>query len=125
KKYVLAALTHELAGAVNLIYIDPPFATGQDFSFRVRLGGQEFVKEPSLIEVKAYRDTWGTGLDSYIHWLYETAVLLHELLAEDGSLYVQVRLGVSHYAKAVLDDVFGRQSFRTEIIWKRSTAHSD
>src|SRR5690242_2312337 len=66
KKYVLPALLPELAGTVNLVYIDPPFASGQDFSFPVRLNGEEFVKEPSMIEVKAYRDTWGKGLDSYL-----------------------------------------------------------
>jgi len=125
KKYVLPALLPEFGGKVNLIYIDPPFASGQDFSFRVRLDGQDFVKEPSLIEVKAYRDTWGAGLDSYLHWFYEMALFLHEMLAETGSVYIHVGPGVSHYVKLVLDEVFGREHFRTEIIWKRSTAHSD
>ncbi len=64
KKYVLPALLDEFRGKVDLIYIDPPFATGQDFSFPVQANGEEFTKEPSLIEVKAYRDTWGKGLDS-------------------------------------------------------------
>jgi adenine-specific DNA-methyltransferase len=125
KKYVLAALVNEMVGTVNLIYIDPPFATGQDFSFRMRLDGQDFVKEPSLIEMKAYRDTWGAGLDTYVQWFYEMVIALHETLAETGSLYVHVGPGVSHYVKAVLDEVFGRERFRTEVIWKRSTAHSD
>src|ERR1700693_4791523 len=66
KKYVLPALLSDFAGKVSLIYIDPPFATGQDFSRRVDIAGQTFAKEPSMIEVKAYRDTWGQGVSSYL-----------------------------------------------------------
>jgi len=66
-KVVMSSLLPRFAGKINLIYIDPPFATGQDFSFRVRVGDEEFVKEPSIIEEKAYRDTWGRGLDSYTY----------------------------------------------------------
>src|SRR5579863_9915544 len=83
KKYVLPSLLPEFAGKVNLIYIDPPFDTGADFSFSTTIPESEesFTKQPSIIEQKAYRDTWGQGLDSYLEWLYETAVLLRELLA--------------------------------------------
>jgi DNA modification methylase len=125
KKYVLPALLDKFAGAVDLIYIDPPFATGQDFSFPVQLNGNGFVKEPSMIEVKAYRDTWSAGLDSYLEWTYNMAVHLNDLLSETGSAYVHVDPGVSHYVKGILDEVFGRANFRSEVIWKRSTAHSD
>lgn len=126
KKYVLPALLAEFAGQVDLVYIDPPFATGQDFSTPVQLanGDGSFVKEPSMIEVKAYRDTWGEGLDSYLRWFYEMAIHLQELLAETGSLYVHLDPGVSHLVKALLDEVFGRENFRNEIVWKRTTAHS-
>ena len=88
KKYVLPSLVPELAGEVNLIYIDPPFATGADFSFIATIpeSNENFIKEPSIIEQKAYRDTWGQGLDSYLQWFYETVILMRELLAEDGSL---------------------------------------
>ena len=72
KKYVLPSLLEEFAGQVNLIYIDPPFATGQNFTFNMHVDGEEFTKEPSIIEQKAYRDTWGKGLDSFLHWFYET-----------------------------------------------------
>ncbi len=100
KKYVLPSLLSELAGKVNLIYIDPPFDTGADFSFTATIPDHpdteedettSFVKQPSIIEQKAYRDTWGRGLDSYLQWFYETAVLLRDLLAEDGSIYVHFR----------------------------------
>ena len=88
KKYVLPSLLQEFAGQVNLIYIDPPFATGADFSFNTLIpeSDMEFVKEPSIIEQKAYRDTWGKGLDSYLHWFYETVAILRELLSSTGSI---------------------------------------
>lgn len=136
KKYVLPALVAELAGKVDLVYIDPPFATGDDFSFTARVPAEEddpegsgasFMREPTLIEQKAYRDTWGvsaeerrsgvTSLDKYIKWFYETIVFLHELLAETGSLFVHLDSHVSHYAKGVLDEVFGSDNFRNEIVW--------
>jgi adenine specific DNA methylase Mod len=88
---------------VNLIYIDPPFDTGADFSFTATVpddpetAGDDsftFTKEPSILEQKAYRDTWGRGVESYLQWIYETAVLLHELLYETGSIYVHVGLNV-------------------------------
>src|SRR2546425_1433801 len=73
-KYVLPSLLDEFAGTINLIYIDPPFSTGQDFSFIASIpdspenptnDSSSFTKEPSILEQKAYRDTWGRGLDSY------------------------------------------------------------
>ena len=90
KKYVLPSLLPEFAGKVDLIYIDPPFDTGADFSLQVQVDGEGFTKEPSIIEQKAYRDTWGGGLDSYLQWFYETMTLLRELLAETGSIYVHL-----------------------------------
>ena len=124
KKYVLPSLLPELAGKVNLIYIDPPFDTGADFKFQVKVEDEEFTKEPSIIEIKAYRDTWGRGLDGYLQWFYETATLLRELLAEDGSIYVHLDWHVGHYAKTIMDELFP-DGFLNEIVWKRSSAHSD
>ena len=136
KKYVLPSLLAEFAGKINLIYIDPPFDTGADFSFTATVPDYPdtsddsftFIKEPSFIEHKAYRDIWGgaqTHLDAYLKWFYETAVLLHELLHENGSLYVHLDWHVCHYAKSVLDEVFSPDNFRNEIIWKRTSGHSD
>ena len=115
----------EFAGAVDLVYIDPPFATGANFSFQVQVDGSDFTKEPTLIEQKAYRDTWGRGLDGYLAWLSESLSYLYQLLAPNGSLYLHLDWRVVHYAKAILDEIFGTQGFRNEIIWKRTTAHSD
>jgi len=134
KKYVLPSLLPESAGKVDFIYIDPPFDTGADFSFTASIPGHShsegsestsFIKEPSILEQKAYRDTWGKGLDSYLEWFYETVVLASELLAENGSIYVHLDWHVGHYAKAVLDEVFGQQACQNEIIWKRTSARSD
>lgn len=117
KKYVLPALLDEFAGKVDLIYIDPPFATGSDFSFQVEVEDLQFTKEASIIEQKAYRDTWGRGDDSYIQWFYETIVLLRELLCANGSLYVHLDWHMAHYAQVVLDEVFGRANFVNQIVW--------
>lgn len=127
KKYVLPALVQEFAERVDLVYIDPPFFTGDDFTLRVALDGTGFVKEPSAIETKAYRDTWGvtpderrrgvTSLDRYLQWFSDTSVLLSELLAENGSIFVHLDWHVGHYAKGVLDEAFGSDRFRNEIVW--------
>lgn len=117
KKYVLPSLLPELAGRVDLIYIDPPFATGADFSFQAQVGDDEFTREPNLIEEKAYRDIWGRGVDSYLHWFHETISMLHELLAQHGSIFIHLDWHTGHYAKAVLDEVFGRENFLNEIVW--------
>jgi len=83
---------------------------------------KSFTKEASIIEQKAYRDTWGRGLDSYIEWFYQTAVLLRELLADNGSLYVHLDWHVGHYAKIILDEVFGTFNYKNEISWRKLTA---
>ena len=129
KKYVLPSLLDEFAGKVDLIYIDPPFNVGANFSFTATLPDQpdtkedettKFLKLPSIIEQKAYRDIWGNkedNLNAYLKWFYETAVLLNDLLAQTGSIYVHLDWHVGHYAKAVLDEVFGKDNFRNEIYW--------
>jgi len=121
KKYVLPSLLREFAGQINLIYIDPPFATGADFSFTATIpnSDESFIKEPSIIEQKAYRDTWGRGLDSYMQWLFETLIVLNELLCENGSIYVHLDSNMAPYAKVLLDEVFGNDRFLNEITWRR------
>ena len=127
KKYVLPSLLPEFAGKVNLIYIDPPFATGADFSFTTAIpdSDESFTKTPSMIETKAYRDTWGKGLDGYLQWFYETVVVLRELLAEDGSIYVHLDWHVGHHAKVVLDEIFGPDNLCVDIAWKRVAFRHD
>lgn len=117
---VMGSLLKEFAGQINLIYIDPPFATGDDFSFTVQIGDQaEVTKEPSALEVKAYRDTWGKGLQSYLQMMYDRLVLMKELLADDGSIWVHLDHRMAHYLKVTLDELFGTENFRNQVTWRR------
>jgi len=106
-----------LAGKINLIYIDPPFFTGADFSFKVKIDDSEIEKEPSVIEEKAYRDTWKGGISTYLDYMYERLVLMRELLADNGSIYVHLDWHVGHYVKVMMDEIFGYENFVNEIIW--------
>ena len=129
--HVLASLADELAGQVDLIYIDPPFDSRQDYKVRIAVGDggdaadQDLAKLSSVIEEKAYRDTWGKGVESYLQMLYERLVLLRELMSDQGSLFLHLAPNVSHLARVLLDEIFGADHFRAEIVWKRTTAHSD
>ena len=78
----------EAQGGLKLIYIDPPFDVGADFSMDIQIGGDTFTKKPNILEEIAYRDTWGKGADSFIAMIYERLILMRDLLAEDGSIYV-------------------------------------
>ena len=120
-KYIMASLLPEFAGKINLIYIDPPFATGADFSINIKLGDLEWTKEASVIEEKAYRDTWGKGLDSYLQMMYDRLVLMRELLSDKGSIYVHLDWHVGHYVKLLMDEIFSKENFRNEIIWQKLT----
>ena len=115
----------ENQGGIKLIYIDPPFDVGADFSMDIEVGEDTFTKEPNVLEELAYRDTWGKGADSYISMIYERLVLMRDLLAEDGSIYVHMGKAVAHYVRSVLDEVFGFQNMINEITWKRSHSHAD
>ena len=115
------ALRHQIeeAGGLKLIYIDPPFDVGADFSMDIEIGGETFHKEPNLLEQIAYRDTWGRGADSFIAMIFERLQLMHDLLAENASIYVHCDWRVSSYMRLVLDEIFGKENFRNEIIWRR------
>jgi len=108
----------DAAGGISLVYIDPPFDVGADFSHEVEVGGAEVVKAPSFIEEIAYRDTWGRGRDSYVAMMYERLQLIHDLLAPTGSLYVHLDARVGSHVRLILDEIFGPDSFQREIIWR-------
>ncbi len=118
---VMGSLLEKFAGKIDLIYIDPPFATGADFSFTTQVGecGEKIAKKQSVIEEKAYRDTWGMGIASFISMIYERLALMRDLLAEDGSIYVHCDYRVSGYIRLALDEIFGADGFRNEITWRR------
>ncbi|MFB6212744.1 MAG: site-specific DNA-methyltransferase [Candidatus Magasanikbacteria bacterium] len=107
----------ERQGGIKLIYIDPPFDVGSDFSIDIKVGDETLEKEPSIIEEIAYRDTWGEGTDSWIAMIYERLKLMKDLLADDGSIYVHCDWRVTGYLRLVLDEIFGRENFRNEIAW--------
>jgi len=107
----------EKQGGLKLIYIDPPFDVGADFSMDIEIGNDTFTKKPNILEEIAYRDTWGRGADSFIAMIYERLVLMRDLLAEDGSIYVHCDWRVNSYIRMVMDEVFGKEMFVNEIIW--------
>ena len=112
----------EKQGGLKLIYIDPPFDVGADFSMNVEIGDESFTKKPSVIEEVAYRDTWGKGADSFIAMIYERLKLMDGLLANDGSIFVHCDVRVNSYMRLVLEEIFGSGNFHNEIIWQRSAS---
>ncbi len=115
----------EDAGGLKLIYIDPPFDVGADFSMDIEIGGETFHKEANLLEQIAYRDTWGRGADSFISMIYERLILMRDLLAEEGSIYVHSDWRVNAWMRTALNEVFGNDNFVNQLCWRRTTAHGD
>ncbi len=111
----------EKQGGIKLIYIDPPFDVGADFSMDIEIGDDTFTKKPNILEEIAYRDTWGKGADSFISMIYERLILMRDLLSGDGSIYVHCDWRVNSFIRLVLDEVFGTDNFINEILWKRRT----
>lgn len=112
-------------GGIKLIYIDPPFDVGADFSMNIEIGdpesgtSEQFTKEPSILEEIAYRDTWGKGADSFISMIYERLTLMRDLLADEGSIYVHCDWRVNSFIRLVLDEILGKDNFRNEITWQK------
>ena len=111
----------EKQGGLKLIYIDPPFDVGADFSMNIEIGEEELTKKPSVLEELAYRDTWGQGADSFIAMIYERLSLMRDLLADDGSIYVHCDYRVNSYIRLALDEIFGKEILVNEIIWSYGT----
>ena len=126
-KLVMASLLKDFRGKIDLIYIDPPFDVGADFTMQVPVGEfKEIVdKDQSILEMVAYRDMWGKGIDSYLHMMYERLTLMKELLSEMGSIYVHCDFRVNSFLRAILEEIFGEEGFVNEIIWQRLSAHND
>jgi len=109
--------TPSLRGKVDLIYIDPPFDSKADYRTKVTLPGVEIEQKPTVIEQFAYSDTWSNGTASYLAMITPRLILMRELLADTGSIYVHLDWHVGHYVKLVMDEVFGKDGFFNEIIW--------
>jgi site-specific DNA-methyltransferase (adenine-specific)/adenine-specific DNA-methyltransferase len=110
----------EDAGGLKLIYIDPPFDVGADFSMDIEIGGETFHKEANLLEQIAYRDTWGRGADSFISMIYERLILMRDLLADEGTIYLHCDWRVNSMVRLAMDEVFGKDNHLNHIIWKRT-----
>lgn len=117
-----------MRGKIDLIYIDPPFDSKADYRTKIEIPGGELDSKPTVVEQFAYADTWSnevggekvTGTIAYMRYMYPRLVLMKELLSERGSIYVHIDWHVGHYMKILLDEIFGKDNFRNEIIWKRS-----
>jgi DNA modification methylase len=104
-------------GGLKLIYIDPPFNVGDDFNLEIQIGENQFEKKRNILEEIAYRDTWGLGQDSFLSMFYERLKLMHQLLADDGAIYVHCDWRLSSFIKVIMNEIFGEKNFRNEIVW--------
>jgi adenine-specific DNA-methyltransferase len=106
-----------MRGKIDLIYIDPPFDSKADYRTKINLPGVEVDQKANTLEQFAYSDTWINGTSSYLEMITPRLILARELLSEQGSIYLHIDWHVSHYVKIAMDEIFGRSSFRNEIIW--------
>lgn len=105
-------------GKIDLVYVDPPFDSKADYRTRITLPGATIDQKPTVLEQFAYSDTWADGTASYLAMITPRLVLMRELLADTGSIYVHLDWHVGHYVKLVMDEVFGRENFINEVIWR-------
>jgi len=119
---IMSHLLKEYRGLINLIYIDPPFDSAANYTRKITIKGKSTETAYNSFEEKQYTDIWNN--DEYLQYMYERFVLLRELLASNGSFYLHCDYRRSHYLKVILDEVFGLSNFKSEIIWKRTTARS-
>jgi len=130
-KFVLSSLKSgplrdeiEANGGIKLVYIDPPFDVGADFTMDVEIGDETISKEPNVLEEIAYRDTWGKGTDSFLAMIYERLTQIHPLLASDGSIFLHCDYRLTHSIRFILDEIFGKENFVNEIIWQGTVGDS-
>ncbi|MFX1285741.1 MAG: site-specific DNA-methyltransferase [Promethearchaeota archaeon] len=125
-KLVIASLLREFAGKINVIYIDPPFASGTTFKPSSKSGKtQKNPTRHSLNNMEnGFKDIWGVrGLEAYLNFMYQRLVLMAELLADKGSIFVHLDWHTVHYIKVILDEIFSYENFRADIIWQRTPGH--
>ncbi len=115
---LLRGLWDEFPNQIQLIYFDPPFGTGSDFDFNLRIGEGKYSKGSKYwIRKTAYADSWEGGIDAYLDFMYARFLLMKELLADNGSIYVHLDWHAIHYIKLLMDEVFGKENFHNQIIW--------
>lgn len=111
-----------LRGKIDLIYIDPPFDSKADYRTKINLPNTSLEARPTTIEQFAYSDTWKNGTASYLEMMIPRLILMRELLSNEGSIYVHIDWHVGHYVKIILDEIFGKENFRNEIVWRKLTS---
>lgn len=116
---VMSHLLKKYRGRVNLIYIDPPFDSKADYKKTITLRGQKVENDHNSFEEKQYTDIWTN--DEYLQFMYERLILCRELLSDTGSIYLHCDWHKDYYLRMIMDEVFGIQNFRNEIIWSYST----
>ena len=112
---VMSHLLKTYRGQVNLIYIDPPFDSKADYKKQIELKGEKIENDHTAFEEKQYTDIWTN--DEYLQFMYERLILMRELLADNGSIYVHCDWRVNAYMRLILDEVFGKSNFQREIVW--------
>ena len=110
-----------LRGKVDLIYIDPPFDSKADYRTKINLPGTDILQNPTVLEQFAYADTWEDGTISYLRMLYPRLLMMKEMLNNEGAIYIHIDWHIGSYVKVIMDDIFGKENFRNEIMWKRGT----
>ena len=120
---VMSHLLKKYRGQVQLVYIDPPFDSKADYRLKIRLRGKQLRNDLSSFEEKQYSDVWVN--DEYLQFIFERIVLLRELLRNDGLIFLHCDSTKGHYLKCIMDEVFGSDNFRNQVVWKRSDAHND
>lgn len=121
---------------VDLVYIDPPFASGADYAKKVYVHRNPKIAETiakaeeeldidelKAFEEKMYGDIWDK--EKYLNWMYENLMAIKSVMSETASIYVHLDYHIGHYVKILMDEIFGEDNFKSEIVWKRSTAHND
>lgn len=121
---------------VDLVYIDPPFASGADYAKKIFIRRNPLVQkvmkeaeqnldneEMKEFEEKMYGDIWDK--ERYLNWMYENLMAIKSVMSENASIYVHLDYHIGHYVKILMDEIFGEENFRNEIVWKRSTTHAD
>ena len=114
---VMSHLLKTYRGKINLIYIDPPFHSDADYKKTIKLSGKEVKNDHTTFEEKQYTDIWTN--DEYLQFMYKRFILMKELLTDNGSIYVHCDWRMNSYLKLILDEIFGKDNFRNEIIWKK------
>lgn len=116
---VMSHLLKHYRGQVDLIYIDPPFDSKADYKKKIELRGNIAENDNTAFEEKQYTDIWSNN--EYLQFMYERLILMRELLTDEGSIYLHCDWHQVHFLKIIMDEVFGVENYRNEIIWKRGT----